>query len=200
MSPLTLTHSVTIWLEQLQQSGDAEAAQKLWERYHGRLVRLARRKLGNAPRGDVDEEDVVQNAFASFFRRAELGRFPQLNDRNNLWQLLVVITERKAYDRLRKQWPDHPLPGAEDDLPSREPDPAFAEEVADQLRHLLALLPAQDLKDIALMKMEGKTNSEIAADLHKAICTVERKLQLIRDCWDAERPGRTVPPPEEVDT
>jgi ECF sigma factor len=37
----------------------------------------------------ADEEDVVQNAFHSFFQGLARGRFPQLNDRDNLWRLLV---------------------------------------------------------------------------------------------------------------
>jgi hypothetical protein len=44
-----------------------------------------------ARRRAADEEDVVQDAFHSFFRGVSAGRFPQLNDRDNLWRLLVAI-------------------------------------------------------------------------------------------------------------
>src|SRR5213082_599403 len=87
--------SVTQWLGQAQ-AGDAAAAQQLWQRYFGRLVGLARVKLRGAPRGMADEEDVALSAFDSFYRGVEQGRFLQLNDRDNLWSLLVVITARKA--------------------------------------------------------------------------------------------------------
>src|SRR6478752_6418510 len=91
--------SVTRWVTALK-GGDTAAAQPLWERYHRRLVSLARQKLQAARRREADEEDVVQNAFHSFFRGVARGRFPQLQDRDNLWRLLVVITARKALDQL----------------------------------------------------------------------------------------------------
>src|SRR5262249_62262750 len=91
--------SVTRWVTALK-GGDPAAAQPLWERYHRQLVALARQKLQAARRRDGDEEDVVQNAFHSFFRGVARGRFPQLDDRDNLWRLLVVITARKALDQL----------------------------------------------------------------------------------------------------
>src|SRR5262245_1006353 len=87
--------SVTHWLEQLQ-AGDSAAAQPLWERYFHRLVGLARAKLQGAPRRAADEEDVALSAFDSFCRGAERGHFPQLEDRDNLWRLLVTLTVRKA--------------------------------------------------------------------------------------------------------
>src|SRR5207248_2285996 len=91
--------SVTRWVTALK-GGDLTAAQPLWERYHRRLVALARQKLQAARGRAADEEDVVQNAFHSFFQGLARGRFPQLQDRDNLWQLLVVITARKALDQL----------------------------------------------------------------------------------------------------
>src|SRR4029078_10021650 len=68
--------------------------------YHRRLVSLARQKLQSARGRVADEEDVVQHAFHSFFRGVAGGRFPQLEDRNNLWRLLVIITARKALDQI----------------------------------------------------------------------------------------------------
>src|SRR6516164_710913 len=89
--------SVTQWLDRLK-AGDPHAAQKLWERYFRRLVGLARKKLGAAPRRAADEEDVALSAFASFCRGAAHGCFSQLHDRADLWQLLVMLTARKAFD------------------------------------------------------------------------------------------------------
>jgi hypothetical protein len=62
------------------------------------LSPLPIKKLLGAPRGMADEEDVALSAFDSFCRGAEQGRFPQLSDRDDLWRLLFVITERKAID------------------------------------------------------------------------------------------------------
>src|SRR5947209_17654517 len=94
MSP---SGSVTTWLGQLRV-GNRAVAQQLWQRYYTRLVHLARRKLQGLRHAGADEEDVALSAFDSFYRGAEQGRFPRLDDRHNLWELLVVITARKAID------------------------------------------------------------------------------------------------------
>ena len=87
--------SVTYWIGQLK-AGDAQAAQQLWERYYTRLVRLAQQKLQPLPRRAADEEDVALSAFHSFCNGVDKGRFPQLNDRDDLWQILVTLTGWKA--------------------------------------------------------------------------------------------------------
>src|SRR5262249_36812276 len=87
--------SVTHWIAQLK-AGDHIAAQHIWESYFRQLVERARRKLAGTPRRAADEEDVALSAFDSFCRAAEQGRFPRLNDCHDLWQLLVVLTDRKA--------------------------------------------------------------------------------------------------------
>ena len=89
--------SVTHWIN-LLKGGDAAAVQRLWEAYFPRLVGLARKKLREAPRRAADEEDVALSAFDSFCRAAGQDRFPQLHDRLDLWQLLVLLTARKASD------------------------------------------------------------------------------------------------------
>src|SRR5262245_22878830 len=89
--------SITHWLAQLKD-GDHVAAQQLWPVYFQRLVALARSHLRSSPRRAADEEDVALSAFDSFCRGAQRGCFPRLDDRDDLWQLLVLITVRKAID------------------------------------------------------------------------------------------------------
>src|SRR5262249_34855540 len=72
-TPLTSPGSVSHWLAPLKGAAPA-AAQPLWERYYRRLVALARKKLRAARRRAADEEDVVQDAFHSFFRAVAQGR------------------------------------------------------------------------------------------------------------------------------
>src|SRR5262245_55978508 len=100
-SAMSSEGSVSRWVTALK-GGDPAAAQPLWERYHRQLVALARQRLQAARRRAADEEDVVQSAFHSFFDGVARGRFPQLDDRDNLWRLLVVITARKALDQLAR--------------------------------------------------------------------------------------------------
>jgi RNA polymerase sigma factor (sigma-70 family) len=187
--------SVTSWINQLQ-TGGAQAAQQLWQRYFRRLVGLARLRLRGAPRRMADEEDVALSAFDSFCRGAEQGRFPQLDDRDNLWQLLVVLTARKA-SNLRRDENRQKRRGraaAEtaveqtelEQVIDREPSPAFAAELSDTCRYLLAALDDDTLHAVALAKMEGYTTEEISDTLHCSPRTVERKLGLIRAIWERQ--------------
>ena len=52
-------------------------------------------------RRDFDEEDVALIAFYSLCDGMKAGNFPRLDDRDNLWSLLVVITGRKVLHRVR---------------------------------------------------------------------------------------------------
>jgi len=94
----SITHCI-----HLMKTGERTAAQQLWERYFQRLVGLVRTHLRGTSRSAADEEDVALSAFESFYQRAECGQFPQLNDRDDLWQLLVVVTVRKAIDLVRHE-------------------------------------------------------------------------------------------------
>ncbi len=94
--------TVTVWIEQLRR-GRESAAQRLWELYFSRMVRLARKRLESARRGVADEEDVALSAFKSFCLGAQNGRFPQLMDRDSLWPLLVAITANKSVDLIRHE-------------------------------------------------------------------------------------------------
>lgn len=187
--------SVTRWIDQLQ-AGDLAAAQPLWERYFRNLVELARRKLLGARPHIADEEDVALSAFDSFCRGLKRGRFPDLQDRTNLWKLLVVLTARKACHLLRdeqrlKRGGDKKAGTAEglEQVVGQEPSPEFAAELAENCQRLLDLLGDDELRTIALNKMEGYTTEEIAGQLDCAPRTVERKLRLIRGLWEKECPS-----------
>src|SRR4029077_13772043 len=94
--------SVTVWLRRLK-TAEGEAVQKLWEGYFRRLVGLAHKKLHGRDRAAEGAEDVALSAFDSFCRGAEQGRFPCLSDRHDLWQILILITSRKAADLVKRE-------------------------------------------------------------------------------------------------
>ncbi len=180
--------SVTGWLHRLQ-AGERDAVQHLWERYFTRTAHLARALLRGASRRVSDEEDVALSAFDSFCRGAAHGRFPQLFDRDNLWAILVVITTRKALDqkqyeqRSRRGGGRSASPAGLLEALSREPGPESAALMADECRRLLECLGDPRLQAIALRKMEGYGNEELAEALGCSLSTVERKLRLIRALW-----------------
>ncbi len=202
---MSSAESVTHWIGRLR-AGDADAAQRLWQSYFQRLVRLARQKLRGAPRRAADEEDVALSAFDSFCRAAAEGRFPRLADRDDLWQLLVVLTARKAtrlrdHEHRRKRGGGRVRAETEladesstaeaailDGLVGPEPTPAFAAEVAEECRRLLDLLGDDALRSVALWRMEGYGAEEIARKLGCVPRSVERKCRLIRDIWSRETP------------
>jgi DNA-directed RNA polymerase specialized sigma24 family protein len=190
--------SVTRWIGPLK-GGDPSAVRGLWDAYFRHLVVLARAHLRGVPRRAADEEDVALSAFDSFCRAAERGRFPRLEDRGDLWQLLFVITVRKAYDLAqhegrasRGKGRVRTLSDLEgtglDEVLGREPTPELAAQVAEECRRLLARLGSDTLRSVALWKMEGSTNEEIAAKLGCVRFTVDRKLRAIRRIWSGEEP------------
>jgi RNA polymerase sigma factor (sigma-70 family) len=200
--PMSFPGSITYWIDRLK-AGDPAAARKLWERYFHRLVGLARKKLQNTPRRAADEEDIAQSAFASFWRRAQEGQFPQLEDRNDLWHLLMVITVRKAINQAKAERrqkrgglalnvPTLPDPGSAaeeatlEQIVCSQPTPEFAAQVAEECQRLLDSLGDPELRLIALWKMEGDTSAQIAAKLRRVPRTIERRLQLIRKIWEQE--------------
>ncbi len=180
--------SVTQWLAGMK-SGDERAFEQIWQRYFMRLVSLARKTLDGSPRAAGSEEDVAQSAFESFYFRARDGKFPRLNDRDDLWKLLITITLRKAWKERRREArrgaPADPAILA-DELLAESPAPETAALTADEFRRLFGLLDHPLLATVALMKLEGHTNRQIADVLEVSLATVERKLQLIRRVWSGE--------------
>jgi DNA-directed RNA polymerase specialized sigma24 family protein len=196
---------VTEWIRRLT-AGDPAAARPLWERYFHRLVARASRKLAGVPRGAADEEDVALSAFDSFCRAARAGRFPRLDDRDDLWQLLLVLTDRKAINQRKhatrqrrgggKVLDEGALPPGDSAggspltrMASPEPTPEFAAAMAETWRRLFGLLRDQGLEQVALLKMDGHSLDEIAARLGCVPRTVRRRLQLIRHIWEREGPS-----------
>ena len=193
-------HSVTVWFDGLKARDD-QAIQRLWDRYFPRLLRVAARKLPVHARRDVDEEDVALSAFQTFCDRVGRGQFPQLNGRDDLWRLLVVITTRKAASILRqracqkrgggklvgesalREGPDAAVEGLVL-LLGREPSPELAVQLAEDFRRLTEALSTPTLRTVALMRLEGHTTSEIGRHLAISPRSVERKLCLIRKIWE----------------
>jgi DNA-directed RNA polymerase specialized sigma24 family protein len=194
--------SVTHWIAALKD-GDSAAAEPLWKRYYGQLIALARYRLRFSRSRETDEEDVVQNVFQCFFRSIADGRFPELGDRDSLWRLLVCITAKKSMKQLAHEQrlkrgggtviepmgidfiePDDDSALAQ--FMSLEPTPDFAVQVADECRRLLTLLGDESLRRVAVWKMEGYTNDEIAENLACSRRTVARKLDAIRIFWSKE--------------
>jgi RNA polymerase sigma factor (sigma-70 family) len=178
---------ITVWIAQLKE-GEHAAVQLLLERYFQRLVQLARARLRGQPALAGYDEDVALSAFKSLCLGAERGRFPRLLDRDDLWRLLAVMTIRKAIDLQRRRRPEEAAADLEQ-LLGREPTPELAAEVSEEYRRLLDRLGDPQLQAVALWKVEGYTNEEIARRLGCVVRSVERKLQRIRILWEEDAPS-----------
>ncbi len=179
--------SVSNWLEQIKE-GERRSVASLLERYFQRLAALANARLCNSPHLKGYEEDVALSAFKSLCIGVEQGRYPDLTDRDSLWRLLCVITVRKSIDLQRKM--KLRAYASDDELVeaffSREPTPAETAEMSEEVNRLLGLLNDPELRQVALWKVAGWTNDEIALKLKCVTRSVERKLQRIRSIWRSE--------------
>ena len=194
--------SISQWIVGAK-AGHSQAIEALWGRYFEQLVNLARQRLGTLPRRVADEEDLALSVFASFCRAAEAGRFPDLADRDGLWRLLITITAQKAVDQARHDGrakrgggrvrgksalalggPENALQGLAE-VVGDSPTPEFAAIMAEECSRMHNRLD-DDLRRVALAKMEDYTNQEIAERLDCSVSTVERSLRLIRKIWQRE--------------
>jgi len=197
-------------LIQLLRTGDREerdlAARLIWERYFRDLLELARNNLNRRIRRREDEEDVLQSMYKSFCLRQQRGEF-DLAGRDALWKLLVTITLRKARNAANKQAMDKRDIARERTLPAGDetrsphwaleqmdaagPSPAEAAVLNEALERRLEVLADPELRQTALLRLEGYTNREIADLLDCTERSVERKLMRIRSLWTSYDDGGT---------
>jgi len=194
---------ITSWMTKLS-AGDSRAAQALWDEYFQRLTHFARKKFDKLPCRVADEEDVALSVINSLCRGVADGRFPQLNDRQDLWRVLVTIAARKIVTQMRRQQAgkrgggkvrgesvfvnvDGDGSAGIEQVLGREPTPELAGMVAEDCQRLFDALGDDSLRQIAQFKLEGYTNDEIAAQLDCATRTIERKLERIRAIWSQEQ-------------
>ena len=144
---------------------------------------------------------MVVVAFEKFLRYAQEGRFPRLDDRYDLWQVLLMVTEQAACDQRRTLAADkrggeithsfESVRGGQHDSGSQwqpastEPSPEFAAATAEQCGRLMALLD-DELRQIAVGKLYGLSNEDIARQQEISTRGVERKLNIIRKIWSRE--------------
>jgi tRNA A-37 threonylcarbamoyl transferase component Bud32/DNA-directed RNA polymerase specialized sigma24 family protein len=161
---------------------DEAAATELFRRYAGRLTALARSRLSRALAARVDPEDVVQSAYRSFFLLAGKDEIP-LRESGDLWRLLVRITLRKVHRSARRHRAEcrsidreqAALDDQEAIALSREPTPAEAAALVDELRCLLAPLGRVQRRMIE-MRLQGHDIDAIAAEVQRSPRTVRRAL------------------------
>lgn len=190
---------ITEWIDGLR-AGEEIAAGKIWNHFGSQLREAARKRIAPDTRRVYDEEDAAQSAFQCLCSGLANGRFEDLADRESLWRLLLVITARKVthrhrYDRqhrrnVRRTVNDSIFAGPDDNsgagsnqLFSREPTPEFSAEFLDNFETLFEGLEDQELQSVVWLKLEGRTDLEVAERLSCSRRTIQRRLELIRRIW-----------------
>ena len=186
--------SVSHWLRELK-AGDSSAVDAIWQRYYQRVVEFAIRKMKINPDLAVDGEDIAQIAMHGFWLNVSSGRYPNLDDREQLWDLLVVFTLNRIRKHLRacntfkRSGPpaDHlkfNRTQAIIDLKTPEAPTIMADMVTYWLERLDREDPSGQLKQIAVWSMEDISGSEIARILKKRKSFVLQRIRLIRLLWE----------------
>ena len=186
---MTANLSFTALMERLE-SGDAEAAALVYERYARRLLGLARRALDRRLQAKVSADDVVQSVFRTFFRHAANHEF-DLRDESALWALLAEFALRKCgrwsrYFATRKRGGELDAATLEactaEDEPAdpREPSPADAVVLLDLVEQLLRGLGERE-RLVCELRLQGYAVADIAERAGCTEATVCRKLSHIKN-------------------
>ena len=151
-----------------------------------------------------DEEDVALSVLRCLYEGAARGQFAAVVNRRELWQLLATITIRKVINQqrlLKKQKRgggrvrgDSVLKVSDgdgwgagfDEILGDAATPEVLAIAVEEYQRLMCVLDDDRLRAIAQCKLEGHRNEEIADRLSLACRSIERKLQRIRQVWEAE--------------
>jgi len=185
--------SVTNWITSVRTQDDPTAVERLWRRCEPTLLKLGRRWTSHQQgRAVYDEQDLAQHAFYALYQGLVVGKFPDVRKRDDLWRLLAVIATRKGHDQSRRQGARKRSGGGKvaqvdqeilDQLPDESISPDVAAAAADECRHLLDRLQDPTLEQVAMLKLTGRTNEEIAEETQYSLRSVHRMLKLIREVW-----------------
>jgi RNA polymerase sigma-70 factor (ECF subfamily) len=166
--------------------GDQEAATQLYQRYAERLRGLARSRSSPDLASRVDDDDILQSVFGSFFRRVTHGSY-DVPAGEEIWNLFLVITLNKirakgAFHRAAKR--NVRLTVGDEGI-EQSPDPLSSDGQAYATLRLavaeaLDQLPTR-LADAVRLRMEGFEVADIARALGRSKRSVERNLQEARD-------------------
>jgi RNA polymerase sigma factor (sigma-70 family) len=183
------------WLLARWREGDQEAARELFYRYSERLIALVRTRLSDKVASRLDPEDVVQSVYRSFFSNARDNRYV-LERSGDLWRLLVAMAMRKLVSQVRHQNAERrsvkreqPQPDGSDEFGpfaevlGREPSPADASAVLDELEQLMRGLDPV-ARRILEMRLQGYRTQEIAVEVRRSDRMVRLTMEDVRSRLD----------------
>ena len=177
---------VTQWVMHAKH-GDIVAQQHLWNEFFTKLAKLAKQRMQSMPLRAADEEDVAISAMKSFYIGLANHKFDSLENRNDLWKLLVTLTARKVSKHYRMHYAEKRGGGGEVlgesalvSFISSKPTPEKEAEIAETCEVMFNKLNDKTLQQIARLQLEGYSSKEISGKLERPQRTIERKRELIR--------------------
>lgn len=189
------------------RQGDPDAIRRLVDRYFRKLRNLSQERIRRGKPIYEDGEDIAIQVLTSVCQKIEQGKYPDLQNREDLWYLMIFIAHRMVIDRRRSRKKlSLQTPMEEDPVPKEQTLEGALETIDNDLDSFLAedsesdfaLLEILDCwqemirqikdpvaKDVAKLKLEGHSNREIATMLGIVPRTVDRKSELIEQRWSA---------------
>lgn len=177
------------------RSGDAAAAEELWQRYEPLLRREVRLRMRDPRlRRVFDETDVCQSVMASFFVRAAAGQY-ELEGPEQLQRLLVQMGRNKLAGQARRHQAERrdcrrseQFPEEDNTVAGAGPSPSqtvawrellqqFRDRLSEEERQL-ADLRAQGLSWAEISGTLGGSPDARRVQLTRAIARVSRELGL----------------------
>ncbi len=184
--------SVSGWIAKMRQ-GDGVAIGNLVARYFRKISQFADNKLRRGIRVTDDGEDIAISVLQTILQSSADGRFPNLQDRDDLWLLMIVIAQHDVIDRQRTALRRTPMYTMTDMLETfnldlneflgQEDSHAKAMEIIECWEELLKSLPDDRFREIARLKLQGHTNRKIAETLNIGPRTMDRKVNMITQQW-----------------
>ncbi len=183
--------SVSVMIQELRDQSNQDAASDLYQRYFERLVAVLRSRINRRVQGMDGPESTSQYVLAEVLMGLKEGAYPQLNDREGLWALMIHI----GGQRVKQEWRyataakrdvritgPMDLAGAEQsssrviDPITTTPPPELAIEVEDMVAHLTARLSDRKLHDILVWELQGLNSEDIQAALRAKLgCEVSAR-------------------------
>jgi RNA polymerase sigma-70 factor (ECF subfamily) len=179
------------------RAGQNEAAAQVFNRFATRLIQLARKQLDPQVRQKVDPEDVMQSVFRSFFVRNAAGQLGEFETWDNLWALLVVMTQRKCgrridYFHAAQRDVDREVPAkppadqstSDIGISAEDPTPSEAAMLTETIENLMSSLQGRQ-RQILTLSLQGYSAPEIGTQLGCTERTVYRVLERVKEWLEA---------------
>lgn len=180
------------------RAGDSDVAAEVFRRFTRRLIALASDQFDTWVRDRADPEGIAQSVYKSFFTRFGQGQF-DLNDWDELWGLLTVITLRKCAKRrdylragrrdaardLRQDRASDAGDGCWQAI-DREPSPVEAAMLSESVDQLLRRYEPPE-RQIVELSLQGWSTQEIAGELGRSERTVRRIREHVKGTLEQMR-------------